>query len=56
MSTVASCAAITVVGFVIFNLFVSYMARKEVADYYELQVSKAAHPAGKLLNRQIDRN
>lgn len=51
MSTTASCAVIMLVGFAVFNLFVSYMAKKEVADYYELQTSKAAHPAGKLLNK-----
>ena len=51
MSTVAGCAIVMAVGFVAFNLFVAYMAKKEVADYYELQTSKAAHPAGKLLNK-----
>lgn len=56
MSTVAGCSIVMAVGFVAFNLFIGYMARKEVADYYELQTSRAAHPAGKLLKRQIDKN
>lgn len=37
-------------------LLSSFMRRKEAENYYQLQVSKASHPAGKALNRQIRLN
>lgn len=51
MSTVAICLITIAAWFVGFYALANYMARKEVADYYELQVSKASHPAGKALRK-----
>lgn len=56
VSEVAVCVALFASWAIAAAYLVSFMTRREVADYYELQVSKNAHPAGKGRNVQIRKN
>lgn len=51
MSMVAVCLIGIAAWSAGFYALSNYMARKEASDYYELQVSKASHPAGKALRK-----
>lgn len=51
MSVAAVCLIVIAAWSAGFYALANYMAKKEVADYYELQVSKASHPAGKALRK-----
>jgi hypothetical protein len=56
MSTEIVCTALVAAWAVAFFGISRYMANKEVSNSFQLQVSKANHPAGKALNRQIRAN
>jgi hypothetical protein len=51
MSTETACIIAIAAWVGAFGLFSSFMRKKEVERYYQLQVSKASHPAGKMLKR-----
>lgn len=56
MSTELACLLTIAAWLALVQVFISQMSKKEVNDARELRASRAAHPAGKALNRQIANN
>jgi hypothetical protein len=56
MSAEFTCLLVIAAWIIAVQVFISQMSKKEVNDARELRASRAAHPAGKALNRQIANN
>ena len=56
MSAEFTCLLVIAAWIIAVQVFISQMSKKEVNDALDLRASRAAHPAGKALKRQITDN